>query len=365
MKNPDRSASWSRSRIVLLVLATLIVACTGTGSPSPATSQRSATSPGPNATDGPRAVVIDTDMAADDWLAILYLLGRPEVNVKAITVTGTGEAHCGPGVRNALGLVALAGQPDIPVACGREKPLAGDHAFPAPWRDGVDTLLGLSLPENPNRPASDSAVQLLAATLRSSPDKVTLLTLGPLTNPAELLRDSPELADRIDALYVMGGAVDVEGNVGVSGAGIDNRFAEWNVYVDPVAANLLLGSGVPVTLVPLDATNHTPVTTAFAERLAGDVVTPQAAFSSDVLNRLRDAIDSGGYYFWDPLAAAMIADESLASFDSRALAVVTDEGPESGRVISSGNSPMTRFATSADLQRFEQLFLDTLNGRAR
>jgi inosine-uridine nucleoside N-ribohydrolase len=365
VKNPDRSASCSRSRIVPLVLATLVAACTGTGSPSPATSQRSVRSLGPNATDGPRAVVIDTDMAADDWLAILYLLGRPGVNVKAITVTGAGEAHCGPGVRNALGLVALAGQPDIPVACGREKPLAGDHAFPASWRDGVDTLLGLSLPENPNRPAPDSAAQLLAATLRSSPDRVTLLTLGPLTNPAELLRDSPELADRIGALYVMGGAVDVEGNVGVSGVGIENRFAEWNVYVDPVAANLLLSSGIPVTLVPLDATNHAPVTTAFAERFAGDVVTPQAAFSSDVLSRLRDAIDSGGYYFWDPLAAAMIDDESLASFDSRALAVDTDEGPESGRVISSGNSPMTRFATSADLQRFEQLFLDTLNGRAR
>lgn len=188
--------------------------------------------PGPTASGGPRAVVIDTDMAADDWLAILYLLGRPEVNVKAITVAGSGEAHCGPGVRNALGLVALAGQPDIPVACGRETPLAGDHAFPDPWRDGVDTLLGLSLPANPNQPASGSAVQLLAAILRAAPGKVTLLTRGPLTNPAELLRDSPELADRIDAVYVMGGAVEVDGNVGVSGVGVDNRFAEWNVYVD-------------------------------------------------------------------------------------------------------------------------------------
>ena len=76
----------------------------------------------------PRPVIIDTDMAGDDWLAILYLLNRPDVSVQAITVTGTGEAHCGPGIKHALSLTALAGQPDIPVSCGRETPLQGDHA---------------------------------------------------------------------------------------------------------------------------------------------------------------------------------------------------------------------------------------------
>src|SRR5678815_3660267 len=74
--------------------------------------------------------VIDTDMAADDWMAIMYLLSRTDVEVKAITVTGTGEAHCNPGVQNAMNLVALAGSPEVPVACGRETPLQGDHTFP-------------------------------------------------------------------------------------------------------------------------------------------------------------------------------------------------------------------------------------------
>ena len=90
-------------------------------------------------------MIIDTDMAADDWLAILYLLMRPDVDVKAITVTGAGEAHCGQGTRNARNLLALAGRPDIPVTCGREKPLEGTHAFPQAWREAVDNLLGLEL----------------------------------------------------------------------------------------------------------------------------------------------------------------------------------------------------------------------------
>jgi len=90
---------------------------------------------------GPRPLIIDTDMAMDDWLAILYLLQRKDYDVVAITVVGTGEAHCAPGVRNARGLLALAGYKQIPVACGRETPFDGGHAFPDEWRTGVDTCL--------------------------------------------------------------------------------------------------------------------------------------------------------------------------------------------------------------------------------
>ena len=332
------------------------IGSSGTGSP-PASVQGSAGS----ATS--RAVVIDTDMAVDDWLAILYLLGRPEVEVLAITVAGTGESHCEPGIRHARSLVALAGQPDIPVACGRETPLEGNHAFPGPWRDRVDGLLGLSLPDGPNQAASGTAVELLGSTLSASPDKVTFMTLGPLTNLAEALRESPDLADRIDTTYVMGGAVGVDGNVGVSGVGIENQFAEWNVYCDPLAVKLVLETGVRVTLVPLDATNHAPVSVAFAERLAGDSTTPQAKFVSDVLTQMHGAVASGTYYFWDPLAAAVLVDESLAGFESASLSVVVNEGPESGRITVAATGPTSRYATSADPARFEQAFIDTLNGR--
>ena len=86
-------------------------------------------------------------MASDDVMAILYLLSRPDVSIRAITISGTGETHCEPGVRNALGLVALAGKADIPVACGREKPLQGDTEFPAAWRAGVEKIRGVTLPK--------------------------------------------------------------------------------------------------------------------------------------------------------------------------------------------------------------------------
>jgi pyrimidine-specific ribonucleoside hydrolase len=143
---------------------------------------------------GAQPLIVDTDMAVDDWLAILYLLGRSDVDVRAITVTGAGEAHCAPGVRNALDLLALAGRPEIPVACGREMPLAGDHVFPTSWRERVDNLAGLSLPHNPHPPAGEWAVDLLTRVVRASPHKVGLLALGPLTNVAQALQADPELA---------------------------------------------------------------------------------------------------------------------------------------------------------------------------
>lgn len=309
-----------------------------------------------------RPVVIDTDMAADDWLAILYLLGRSDVDVRAITVTGAGEAHCSAGIRNALDLVALAGRPEIPVACGRELPLAGDHAFPTAWRERVDDLLGLTLPENSREASSESAVALLARIIQGSPQKVHLIVLGPLTNVGELLAAEPGLVMNLEMITVMGGAVAVAGNVGAS-SNIENEVAEWNIYVDPRAAAEVLGSGAPVTLVPLDATSEAPVTMEFYRRLERERTTSVAEFVYRVLTAQQEYIRSGQYYFWDPLAAAIATEEGLATFQEISLVVVEEEGPESGRTLRSEKGFVIRVAMTADRERFEMLFLNAVNGR--
>ncbi len=310
-----------------------------------------------------RPVIIDTDMAADDWMAILYLLNRPDVSVAAITVSGTGEAHCEPGIKNAMSLAALAGQPDIPVSCGRTTPLQGNHAFPPDWRTSVDALAGLTLQSNPASVTPQSAVDLLTAKINSMPAKVTIITLGPLTNLAEALQSAPEIKENIEMVYIMGGAVDVPGNVGISHAGIDNPVAEWNFYVDPRAAAFVLQSGLPVTLVPLDTTNHVPITMNFYKRLKDDRTTPETMFIFKVLSQPQyyDSVQSGGYYFWDPLAAAILTDNSLAVFEARTVTVIEEEGNQSGQTQASESGAPVRLAVDVDAERFEQLFLDTLN----
>jgi inosine-uridine nucleoside N-ribohydrolase len=164
-------------------------------------------------------------------------------------------------------------------------------------------------------------------------------------------------------VYIMGGAVDVPGSVGFSNAGIDNMVADWNFYVDPRAAAIVLQSGVPVTLVPLDATNHVPVTTDFIERLQDRRETPEATFIFDVLTRTQynDFVQHGSYYFWDPLAAAILTDNSLAAFENRTITVIEEEGNQSGQTQASEGGAPVRLAVDVDAERFEQLLLDTLN----
>ncbi len=313
----------------------------------------------PTVSPNPLPVVIDTDMGLDDWMAILYLLNRTDVEVKAITVTGAGETHCAPGVKNVLKLIELAGKSQIPVACGRETPLSGSKSFPKDWRDFADSLAGQTLIEAEN-PAKDQDVKaLLQSVLQNSNQKVTLLTLGPLTNIADLLRETPQAAESIEKIYIMGGAVEVFGNVGL--VINENVSAEWNIYVDPVAASEVLASGVAVTLVPLDATNQVPLDAEFYTRLENDHPQAESTFIYEVLAGNLGMIQSGTYYFWDPLAAAILADPSLGTLKELTICVDTAEGASNGTTRVQAGCPAVQVVMGADRVKFENSFIETLN----
>lgn len=307
-----------------------------------------------------KAVIIDTDMAVDDWLAILYLLKHPDVDVLAITVSGTGEAHCNPGVQNTMNLVALAGKPNIPVACGRETPLLGSNAFPKEWRDRVDSMAGIIIEANPNPPLEQNAVDLLLETITGADQPITLVTLGPLTNIAEVIQADHTIVERLVMIYVMGGAISVPGNVAPF---FNNPYTEWNIFADPLAAAQVVESGVPMTFIPLDASNHVPVTMPFYRYLEDDKTTPEAEFVYQALSAQRSFIQSGFYFFWDPLTAVVATDESLVNIQGRPVSVIIEEGVEFGRISTAGSGQRVRIAVSANSRQFEQIFLNVLNGR--
>jgi pyrimidine-specific ribonucleoside hydrolase len=229
-------------------------------------------------------------------------------------------------------------------------------------REQSDNLAGLQLPDGKNPFTQPlSADLLIINTVKNSPDKVTLLTLGPLTNLAEAILRDDSFLESIEQTYVMGGALDVLGNVGFSGVDIDNQVAEWNIFIDPLAARIVLASGAPVTLVPLDATNQVPVTLEFYFKLQANRRTPEADFVYDVLSSLLGEIGTGYSSFWDPLTASLLVDESLGYIKQGHIWVSTDPGTTSGltRLLSSGFP--ARYAKSADASRFEYEFLRTLN----
>lgn len=318
----------------------------------------------PTVSTDAQPTLIDTDMAVDDWMAILYLLQLSSVDVRAITVTGAGEAHCGPGVQNALDLIALAGQPNIPVTCGRETPLEGARVFPSSWRKNVDALSGVSIPSSSSQPFEQDAVELIKSTIQDADGDLEIIALGPLTNLAEAFQYDPSLAEDIKQVYIMGGAFSVPGNVtDAPEMGIDNAVAEWNIYVDPRAAALVVDSGAPITFVPLDASNHVKLDNAFYNRLRADRTTPEAEFVYQVLTENLEFVRSGNYYFWDPLTAAIAVDESLGTYDIQSAFVVEGEGPESGATRLSEDGNPVSITTAVDGERFIRLFLAVLNGR--
>lgn len=302
-------------------------------------------------------VIIDSDMITDDWMAALYVLNDPAFSVKAITVTGTGFATCDAGVRAALGLLALTDYGDVPVSCWRETPLAGENAPPTEWLTTLEAVEALGLPEGGEASEQD-AVSLFTSTVQDSAEPITVLALGPLTNVGAALEAAPNLAANIEMIYIMGGAVDVDGSF-VSDA---NTTAEWNIYSDPHAARLVFESGAPITLVPLDATNDVPVTPEFVAALDAAMTTPEAEFVSIILANNAESIAGGGYFFWDPLAAVVMSDPSLVTLTPRDVTVIDTPGhPEDGRTKPVGNGSEILVATLPDAAALETMLIEMWN----
>ncbi len=301
------------------------------------------------------AVVMDTDMALEGIMSILYLLSHSDVDVQAITISGTGLVHCEPGVRQALGLVVLAEADNIPVACGPEQPVEGFNTFPTSWRLGADDAYGLELPEG-GEPSELSAPELLESVIESAAQPVVVYADGPLTNLAIAIRSNPGIVDNIEMVYIMGGAIDVAGNT------IKNPGAEWNIWVDPVAADEVFNSGASITLVPLDATNQVPLNIFHLRALQNHQTTPAARAVVTMLEG-NEQLLSGGLYFWDQLTAALLVDETLTHFDSMQLEVVTgDDRSDAGRIEEASGGRDIRVATTVDRERFEREFLSAIAG---
>jgi len=306
----------------------------------------------------PVPVLLDADMAMDDIGALFYLLQHPAVDLRAITVNGVAFAHCDGGVRNALGLLEVARAPEIPVSCGRDEAFPGGHPAPDEWRESADNLYGAQVRTGGREEDARPAAELLADTIRAAPGEIVVVAIGPLTNLAEAFQADPALAGQIKELIIMGGAVKVPGNV--SDADSANQVAEWNFFADPVAADIVLASGAPITLVPLDATNDVPFSRGFYQHLSVDHLTRPAVFTYNLMYLNQWWLD-GGMYWWDTLAAAVLTDPALVTVEEMALDVMTEEGPDMGRTMETSGGSRMRVATAADRPAFEALFLAVLN----
>jgi inosine-uridine nucleoside N-ribohydrolase len=304
------------------------------------------------------AVFVFTDANTDDVQAIKLLLKyADELDVVGLTASCAGFCNMGPAIQNLFGLLAFMGRDDVPVWAGSAYAMAeidsGNYSctyqktvplFPK-GKIWADTILGLNqryprLPDSRNyRPGFPVVYDYLPPALAQlDPSRpVYFLSLGPMTEIAILFREFPgTVMTRVSRIYAMGGAVNVSGNLFFPRPHVPNTVAECNMYTDPQAAHAVFSSGVPITLVPLDATNAFQLSWSFLSNFTATAITPEAHFCHDLLVLIKNnSAPTSTYSLWDPLTATILANPALITRQEtlNMTVIIDDTTGQVGRTI--------------------------------
>lgn len=303
-------------------------------------------------------LLIDTDTASDDAVALLMALRHPGTDVEAITVVA-GNVPLEQAVQNALYTREIA-ESAVPVYAGRPAPRQGvlRTAQFVHGKDGMgDIGLGLS-----GRSADEGdAVDVLIERIRARPGELTLVTLGPLTNVAEAFERAPDLAAKLARLVMMGGTSDAVGNM--------SPAAEFNIWVDPEAARIVFASGAPIVMVGWDISRkYAAFSHAEADALAA--LGPLGRFSVQIQATLdgfaRSYTDLPGFDLPDPIAMAVAIDPETATVTRRLYVDIETVGELTrGQTVIdhlglTGPAPNAEVVFEASRQRFDRLLKLTL-----
>ena len=312
-----------------------------------------------------KKAIIDCDAGVDDALAIILALHSPELEVDAITaVRGNVPLDLVfENIKKVLCLVQPTGRPHI--SKGASRPLRGDPAYAYSFH-GNDGLGGARIDCTEKdawwKPSTAPAHQLIPQLARRLPGQMSLIATGPLTNLALGLQKDPEGMAKLREVVIMGGAVRTAGNI--------TPHAEFNIFVDPLAARIVLDSELSITLVPLDVTRRVFLDSRGIEEMVRPFHDRFSQF----------AIESSGYdastrhfrenrevfHLHDPLAVAVTLDRDLVRTEALGLEVEIQEGQYYGKTTESSQRSSRQqkieVCLGIDVEGFIDLFLTRLKG---
>jgi pyrimidine-specific ribonucleoside hydrolase len=308
-------------------------------------------------------ILIDCDPGHDDMMAIMLACAHPgELELLGVTTVAgnqTGEKTW----LNARKTLTLIGRTDVPAARGADRPLVRELTV-APEIHGVSGLDGANLPEPATEGLPVHAVDFILDALHASPDPVTLVPTGPLTNIALALLKDPAVASDIERIVLMGGAV-FDSNV--------TPAAEFNIYVDPEAAKIVFGCGRPITMVGLDVTNKALLTfdeIAEMGRWGGKVSGVVAPLLQFFAGANREFFGFDGAPLHDALAVAHLLRPGIIRTKFLNVEIETTGELTRGRTVAdlygvTGRRPNAEVALEVDREAFRELMFDavrTLDG---
>jgi pyrimidine-specific ribonucleoside hydrolase len=302
------------------------------------------------ASAAPKPVILDVDPGIDDALALLLAVRSPEIDVRAVTVV-FGNVELELGASNALKILELAGRPDIPVAAGESGPLVGE-ALTAKNVHGENGIGNVRLEEPKTVLRPGGALRLIAETLEASPEPVTLIPVGPLTNIALFLKAHPELHPKIREIVSMGGTA--------AAPGTSRPTVSFNILNDPEATAIVYRSGVPVTMIGLDVTSKTVLTPERVSHFAGSS-DPIERFVEGVVGFHRKTRGADGVVVHDPLAVASVIDPTFVRSELLPVDVELSGTLTRGQMVvdrraeptwRTGSARSTRVALDVEADRF-------------
>ncbi|MGF1470671.1 MAG: nucleoside hydrolase [Rubrobacteraceae bacterium] len=302
-------------------------------------------------------MILDVDPGHDDAVALIVACGSPGVDLRAVT-TVAGNATLEKTTYNALRVLSLIQRPDVPVGAGAEGPLER----PLRTDEDIHGESGLDGPEEIPAPTFEKdgrdAVRLIADTLESAAEPVTLVPVGPLTNIATFLQQRPDLKNKIARISLMGGSMGL-GNI--------TPAAEFNVYVDPEAAREVFESGVPVTMSGLDVTHQAKAGLEERARLRefGEVGRVVSGFLDFFAGTYKNVFDFDAPPLHDPVAVAAVLRPDLLQTRRMRVDVECESGLTRGRTVCdyygiTGKEPNASVGLELDREGFFDLLYEAL-----
>lgn len=302
-------------------------------------------------------VILDCDPGHDDALALLLAAGDPRVRLLGVT-TVAGNQTLDKTTRNAQRILALAGASAVPLAAGCDRPLVGELTV-ADDIHGVSGLDGPDLDVPVTEAVDGHAVELMRRLIAGSPEPVTLIATGPLTNVALLLRTHPEVVDRLRRVVFMGGSTE-RGNT--------TPYGEFNIVTDPEAADIVLGSPVPLTMVGLNVTHQALATAEIIAEFQGMGTRP-GRICAELMTFFAGAYRRNFGFdhppVHDPVAVAYVLDPSLVPTVEAPVAVELAATHTRGATVvdlhrRTGLAVNAEVAVGLDVDRFWRVLMDAV-----
>jgi pyrimidine-specific ribonucleoside hydrolase len=311
----------------------------------------------------PTPIVLDCDPGHDDAMAILLAVGSPAIELLCVTAC-FGNCSVEDASRNGRQVLTLAGALDVPSAIGASGPLVGE-AHLGNYVHGTSGLYGPPMPDALVQEDPRGAVALLRDVIQGSERPVTVVITGPSTNVARLLNDNPGITSRIERIVLMGGSTE---------RGNHTPYAEFNVFADPEALDVVLSSGLPVYIVGLNLTHQALATPEVVERmramghLIGDTAAAWMGFFGSSYQRVWE-FDAPPLH--DPCTIAAIIDPDMIQWQECFVSVELE-----GRWTRGATSvdlfhrwpdqqPNAFVAMTLDVERYWDLLLSTVDGLNR